>query len=40
MNTYLVRRVPEPVYRWFVRDVESGAVLEWFDYQSGAMARR
>jgi hypothetical protein len=33
MNTYMIRREPEPGYRWFVRDGESGAVLGWFDYQ-------
>jgi len=34
MNTYMVRREPEPSYRWFVRDTESGAVLGWFDYEA------
>jgi len=32
MSTYMIRRAPEPGYRWFVRDGESGAVLGWFDY--------
>ena len=33
MNTYMIRSAPEPGYRWFVRDAESGAVLGWFHYQ-------
>jgi hypothetical protein len=33
MNTYMIRSAPEPGYRWFVRDTESGAVLGWFHYQ-------
>jgi len=33
MNTCLIRSAPEPGYRWFVRDAESGAVLGWFHYQ-------
>lgn len=33
MNTYVIRKAPEPGYRWFVRDTESGAVLGWFDHQ-------
>ncbi len=33
MNTYMIRREPEPGYRWYVRDPDSGAVLGWFDYQ-------
>jgi hypothetical protein len=28
----MIRREPQPGYRWFVRDTESG-VLGWFDYQ-------
>jgi hypothetical protein len=33
VNTYMIRRQPEPGYRWYVRDAGSGAVLGWFDYQ-------
>ena len=33
MNTYIVRREPEPGHRCFVSDAESGAVLGWFDHQ-------
>jgi hypothetical protein len=33
MNDYMIRRAPEPGYRWYVRDADSGAVLGWFDYQ-------
>jgi hypothetical protein len=33
MNTYVIRRQPEPGYRWYVRDADSDAVLGWFDYQ-------
>jgi len=33
MNTYIVRRRPEPGSRWFVRDAGSGAVPGWFDCQ-------
>lgn len=33
MSTYMIRRQPEPGYRWYVRDADSGAVLGWFDYQ-------
>ena len=33
MNTYMIRRHPEPGCRWHVRD----AVLGWFSYQ---VARR
>jgi len=32
MNTYMIRSEPEPGYRWFVRDADSGAVLGWFDF--------
>jgi hypothetical protein len=29
----MIRMQPEPGYRWYVRDADSGAVLGWFDYQ-------
>jgi hypothetical protein len=29
----MIRRQPEPGYRWYVRDAGSGAALGWFDYQ-------